>query len=55
MGRVELGDMRVAGWPEREIARIAARQRALIIREQLAQLGLGRNRVRARAKSFCAK
>jgi very-short-patch-repair endonuclease len=37
--------MRVAGWPEREIAQIAARQRALVTRAQLAQLGLGRNAI----------
>ncbi|MGZ4196276.1 MAG: DUF559 domain-containing protein [Solirubrobacteraceae bacterium] len=32
----------MAGWPEREIARIAGRQRALITRSQLAALGLTR-------------
>ena len=37
--------MRVAGWPEREIAQIAARQRALVTRAQLSELGLGRNAI----------
>ena len=41
-GRVELGDMQVAGWPEREIGEIAARQRGLITRPQLTALGLSR-------------
>jgi hypothetical protein len=31
--------MLVAGWPEREIARVAAGQRALITRFQLTELG----------------
>ena len=34
--------MRVAGWPEREIGAIAARQRALITRPQLTALGVTR-------------
>ena len=34
--------MRVAGWPEREIGAIAARQRALITRAQLTALGVTR-------------
>jgi very-short-patch-repair endonuclease len=34
--------MQVAGWPEREIGQIAARQRALITRSQLTSLGLSR-------------
>lgn len=37
--------MRVAGWPEREIGQIAARQRALVTRAQLSELGLGRNAI----------
>ena len=34
--------MRVAGWPEREIGAIAARQRALVTRAQLSALGVTR-------------
>ena len=44
--------MRVAGWPEREIGAIAARQRALITRAQLTALGLSRAGDRSRGRSW---